>query len=188
LANKYSIIAVGAIVAVLVGVLATLALAKGTISSAPPTPVVPTPPPAPKINGLGCNYNEQVTYHEHAHLALFDHGKPVAVPLHVGFDYNYDCLYWLHTHDTSGVIHIEAPSTIRPTLATFFAVWHQPFTARRIASIHIAPGEPVRTWINQKAYYGNPAKIVLLRHENITIEVGKPWVKPVIYNFAAANL
>ena len=49
----------------------------------------------------------------------------VRVPADIGIvtaGYAVICLYWLHTHDDSGTIHVEAPGGTF-TLADFFAVW-----------------------------------------------------------------
>jgi hypothetical protein len=34
-------------------------------------------------------------------------------------------LYWLHTHDDSGIIHIESPVNRDYTLGQFFDVWNK---------------------------------------------------------------
>jgi hypothetical protein len=33
------------------------------------------------------------------------------------------CIYWLHTHDNSGIIHIESPIKRDFTLGQFFDLW-----------------------------------------------------------------
>ncbi|HEX9340724.1 MAG TPA: hypothetical protein VF992_06080 [Thermoplasmata archaeon] len=37
-------------------------------------------------------------------------------------------IHWLHTHDGSGVIHVELPQTVsaQPTLGNFFEIWGEP--------------------------------------------------------------
>src|SRR5437764_3512100 len=52
-------------------------------TAASPTAPVPTAKPAKAIDALGCNFNEQVTYHVHAHLTILDAGKNVAVPTYI---------------------------------------------------------------------------------------------------------
>src|SRR5918911_4626688 len=67
------------------------------------------------IDGISCQ-SEMLNYHIHAHLTLYKDGKPVPLPANVGIPYSqaiggqHYCLYWLHTHDASGVIHIESPT------------------------------------------------------------------------------
>jgi hypothetical protein len=141
--------------------------------------------PAVAVNGVGCNPGgEVVDFHEHAHLALFNKGKSVSVPALIGFDVNHDCLYWVHTHQPSeGIIHMEAPHKIVPTLATFFKIWNTPLTATQIGPIKVASGEQVRTYVNGKIYSGNPASIKLPRHQQVVIEVGPPFVPPPTFTF-----
>jgi len=33
------------------------------------------------------------------------------------------CIYWLHTHDDSGLIHMESPINQSFTLRQFFKIW-----------------------------------------------------------------
>src|SRR5437868_3603602 len=75
------------------------------------------------IDGLSCDPTEQVNYHVHAHLTIANRGSLSYPPANVGIHLlDHLCLYWLHTHDNSGIIHIEAPHPIRPTLGNFFDI------------------------------------------------------------------
>jgi hypothetical protein len=145
----------------------------------------PTAVPAAAIDGVGCNPGgEVVTYHQHAHLALYEKGKHIAVPALIGFDVNHDCLFWLHTHQgEEGVIHMEAPSKIEPKLSTFFKIWREPLNSQQIGTIKVTSGEQVKTFLNGQPYAGDPANIPLVRHEQIVIEVGPPFVKPPSFTF-----
>ena len=74
------------------------------------------------IQGVECEPIEALVFHIHAHLDVMVNDKSVPVPAGIGIKPN-ECLYWLHTHNTSGVIHIEAPHEIIFTLAQFIEVW-----------------------------------------------------------------
>jgi hypothetical protein len=66
---------------------------------------------------------EGTALHTHQHLDLFVDGKRVVVPAGIGIDPAGRFISPLHTHDTSGVIHVESP-TVRPfTLGELFGVW-----------------------------------------------------------------
>lgn len=190
LATKYSILAAGAMVAVILAVVATLAFAKGSSSSTPATVAIPTPPAFTTVDGIVCNPGGEVTtYHQHAHLEMYDAGKFVPVPDNIGFDYNYDCLHWVHTHSPSqGVIHLEAPSSITPPLKTFFDVWGRPLNSHQIGNIKVKPGQKIRVWVNLKPYRGNMRTIALRPHTMITIEVGSPFVPPQPFDFKSRQL
>src|SRR5437868_2753692 len=85
--------------------------------------------PGRAIDGISCQ-SEMLNYHIHAHLTLYKDGKPVPLPADVGIPFSqaiggqHYCLYWLHTHDASGVIHIESPTARLYTLRQFFDIWH----------------------------------------------------------------
>ncbi|HZD35412.1 MAG TPA: hypothetical protein VE130_09430 [Nitrososphaeraceae archaeon] len=79
------------------------------------------------IDGIQCNTMEQAAFHVHAHLDIFINGELATVPSQIGINSDAGCLYWLHTHDDRGVIHIEAPIKREFTLGNFFDIWGQVF-------------------------------------------------------------
>jgi len=79
------------------------------------------------IDGIQCNTMEQAVFHIHAHLDIFINGEPIIVPSQVGINPDARCLYWLHTHDDSGIIHIEAPVKREFTIGNFFDIWGKVF-------------------------------------------------------------
>jgi len=95
-------------------------------SDAPPTTNTPLPTvslsPINTIQGVQCDPVEGSVFHVHAHLDIIVDSKQVTIPAGVGIKPN-ECLYWLHTHDTSGVIHIESPTQATFTLGQFVQVW-----------------------------------------------------------------
>jgi len=133
------------------------------------------------IDGIPCNA-ENVTYHEHAHLTILDRGTQVVVPANTGIVDN-TCLYWLHTHDNSGEIHMEMPRQRPVNLGNFFDVWGRPLSRTHAAQARVKPGESMRVYVNLARYYGDPRAITLHRHTLITIEVGPPFEKPNTFDF-----
>ncbi len=120
---------------------------------------------------VGCNVNEIFTEHIHAQLAIEHGGAKVTVPANIGMvgaGYTMTCIYWLHTHDNSGTIHIEAPGG-NFTLADFFAVWGQPLSSTRVGPY---TGH-VRAYVNGAPYTGAPQNIPLLDGEQITLTVSR---------------
>lgn len=83
--------------------------------------------------------------------------------------------YDLHTHDRSGVIHVEAATYTRMTLGQFFSVWGQPLSYTNVAGI---TGLPVSIYINDgnelRQHTGDPGDIELLGRRSITIVIGTP--------------
>src|SRR3954451_23322185 len=122
-----------------VGGLAALALRGGSTNGDSPTPIptastASSPSLAPRIDGIPC-VQEMLNYHVHSPLSINAAGKPVTVPANVGIKIgnSFSCLYWLHTHDSSGLIHVEAPHVIHPTLGQFFDVWGQMLSRTQVA-------------------------------------------------------
>lgn len=60
--------------------------------------------------------------HIHQHLDLYVDGRKVPVPAGIGIHPAVEFAP-LHTHDASGVIHVESPTVRTYTLGQFFAVW-----------------------------------------------------------------
>jgi hypothetical protein len=131
----------------------------------------------PTIAGISCDAQEGQRIHIHQHLVIFDHGKEVAIPNNVGRPFA-PCIYWLHTHTPDGIIHIEAPKDRSFTLGDFFKIWGQPLDKKRVATASVTQGGTVQTYVDGKPYKGDPAKIPLLAHTDIVIEVGPPFVTP----------
>lgn len=131
------------------------------------------------IDGISCDFSEGATYHVHAHLALLLDGKPAAgPPANTGIHLEHLCLYWLHTHDATGIIHIEAPHRFSPTLGNFFDIWGQPLRRGRVATHVVPTGQSLRVYVGPTVYYGNPRAIPLYEHTRVTLEIGPPFVTP----------
>lgn len=178
----------GALVVVLaaLGVFAYFILQQGTKHTAA---VAQTANLAKPIGNIHCDYSEMVGagfYHVHAHLSLIDSGQPVTVPAQIGFATGNDCLYWVHTHSPSyGIIHIESPHKVVPTLGEFFKIWGRPLTQTQVGDTQVKPGQALKVWVNMKPYHGDPNAIKLYQHTDVTIEIGPKFVTPRRFNFSA---
>jgi len=133
------------------------------------------------IAGISCDAMEGSRIHIHQHLVILDHGRPVDIPSDVGRPQSARCLYWIHTHTPDGIIHIEAPAERSFTLGDFFAVWGQPLSRTQAASATGTRKVPLKVWVDGKVYLGDPPKIVLASHTDITIEAGPPFTKPTLF-------
>jgi hypothetical protein len=153
-------------------------------------PLQQGPPLAPasttqtgKVDGITCGPTEQLAYHIHSHLAVFNNGTLHQLPAGVGIPGSHaqntnqgpiaaggQCIYWLHTHTTDGVIHVESPTKRIYTLGNFFDIWHQPLSPDQVASLHGA----VTAFVNGKPWKKSPRDIPLLPHADIQLEMGRP--------------
>jgi hypothetical protein len=157
------------------------------------------PARAPKrgesIAGIPCGSTEQLRYHVHARLTIFVNGKPRTVPLGVGigkprrinrtadgpFVAGGSCFSFLHTHAADGIIHIEAPGEVTFKLGQFFELWGQ-----RLDRTHLGSNSGrVVAYVNGTRYRGDPRGILLLKHVQIQLQVGKPSVRPARIQFPA---
>ena len=136
------------------------------------------PPAGQTVDGIRCDQMEGSVMHIHQHLEIRDHGKPVRVPEDVGRPFIGQCLYWLHTHTPDGIVHIEAPAFRTFTLGNFFDLWGEPLTTTNVAGAKTKKNEHVVTWLGGTRYDGDPRKLELTQHLEITIEVGPPYAKP----------
>jgi hypothetical protein len=145
----------------------------------------------PTINGIGCDQGMTAgSPHIHADVAVYVRGVLRPLNANVGHDYNDDCLFWVHSHGDAayGVVHMESPHPIHPTLATYNKIALR--SVSKNAEIQLTPkaGEQQRVYVNDKLYHGDISRLPLQNHLSITIEYGPPWVKPHLFNFAAHQL
>ncbi len=138
-------------------------------------------PAAPAIDGIRCDRMESGIFHIHQHLAIYDHGEPMRIPDDVGRPIVGECLYWLHTHTSDGLIHIESPVARTFFLGNFFDIWGEPLSATRVGPVHLAKGQ-LRVFLNGRPFAKNPRKIELNQHSDIVLEAGPPYVKPAPFN------
>jgi hypothetical protein len=75
------------------------------------------------VDGIRCDTVEFTKFHIHAHLDILVDGKQFILPSQIGIDPEGRCLYWLHTHDDSGIIHIESPTEREFTVGNFIEIW-----------------------------------------------------------------
>jgi hypothetical protein len=136
----------------------------------------PTPPPATNVP---CGPSEVLTRHEHAHLTIVIRGESRPVPANIGITATQIC--WLHTHDASGIIHIEAGDNRTYTLVDFFGVWRQPLGQTVIDGERARSGESVQATVNQQPYAGAPETIVLKDRQDIVLELGPPFLQIPAY-------
>ena len=139
------------------------------------------------VDGISCQTSEQTVFHIHAHLTIFVNGAARQVPAGIGipgaqatqspqgpFIETGTCFYWLHTHASDGIIHIESPVERTYTLGNFFDIWGQP-----LGPDQVGPAQGHVTAIyNGQVWQGNPRDIPLNAQAQIQLQVGTPLVTP----------
>lgn len=79
--------------------------------------------------------------HYHAQLAIVFKNEPYTIPAFVGinkqsFSPNNTCIHPVHTHDTTGLIHVDYPRKHPFTIGDFFKTWGIIFSKDQLASMH----------------------------------------------------
>lgn len=129
----------------------------------------------------GCGQAEMTTQtHFHTHLAIYVGGAPPVgqldpVPALVGIQTSpsgtASSFCWLHTHDESGIIHVEAPFQRQQsgfTLNDFLKVWS---LTNPDISLKPGSGQKEVVYVNGKVW-SHPATSVPLRSlEQIDVEI-----------------
>jgi hypothetical protein len=110
--------------------------------------------------------NGEVMNHFHVHLEVYLMGGAVTIPAQVGIDAQSGALSPLHTHDTTGIVHVESAAPEPYTLDQFFTEWGQPLGSDSIGHIHSRPGYTISWFVNGQKV-SDPAAVVLHPHDVI---------------------
>jgi hypothetical protein len=167
------------------------------LEKGPPLAPAATTTQGATVDGVRCEAQEQVVYHIHAHLQVYLDGKPRALPAAIGmvgpvseqtpygpFYGAQQCYYFLHTHASDGIIHIESPSVRIYTLGNFFDEWNQPLSSTQVAG----DKGKVTAFVDGKPWTKDPRAIPLVPHASIQLDVGPPVVAPHQISWSGTNL
>jgi hypothetical protein len=122
--------------------------------------------------GLPMLSTEGTVEHIHAHLDIIVNGQPVVVPADLGIDQSTKQLSPLHTHDTTGVVHIESPVQANFSLGQLFTEWQVSLSANQIGGLTVGNGNVLQAYVNGKLVTGDPAAIIMNAHDEIAIVYG----------------
>jgi hypothetical protein len=141
------------------------------------------------IDGIEGSSQEMLKTHIHMHLSIYYHGQQIAVPRGIGILPPFQVrngfveggrgFYWLHTHDATGIVHVESPNDRVYTLGNFFDVWGQPLSETNVAGLQ----GPVRIYLNGRLQFGKARDMPLHAHDQIALVIGQPAVTPPQYVF-----
>lgn len=144
-----------------------------------------------KVDGtIYCRHELLNKFHHHAHLSIFVDGLQLAVPRgtgmylpgigNSGFIYHAQCMYYIHAHDRTGIIHIEPPTDQALTLKNWFDVWGRPLNPNQIGDYQ----GNVAVYVNGTLEPGqDPRTVPLLPYEQITLVIGMPptWIPSYVF-------
>jgi hypothetical protein len=144
---------------------------------------------ATRLQALKLPIQNDGAYHVHAVLRVYVEGRQVPVPANIGIDPQAGSMASTHTHDATGLVHIEASERYPFTLGTFFTVWGVKFTNTQLGGYLAGKGNVLSAYVNGKPV-SNPAGYVMNPHDDIVVAYGKPGSFPTSfqYDWAAAGL
>lgn len=143
-----------------------------------------------KAAGLEILNAEGTAEHYHAHLDVFVDGKPITVPAEIGFSFGAggqpNGISALHTHDTTGIIHIEAPTPGRNyTLGQVLREWGVLDGKDNTGAPHGGTGG-WSAYVNGAKRDGAVTDVVLKAHDEVVLSFGAaPSPLPGTYTFSA---
>jgi hypothetical protein len=143
-----------------------------------------------QVDGINCRGALDGQFHHHVHLSLFVNGVQFAIPRGTGmknpgqapFIYHADCFYALHTHDATGIIHIEPPGDLVYGMHQYFGIWGMMLSKTNVAGY----SGPVTVFVNGVQQNVDPKTLKFHPFDQITLEVGSPVVTPPVYIFPPA--
>jgi hypothetical protein len=172
--------------AALIGLLALVAAGCGSSAQPPPPGLTiagaglqtTAPPWSPEYGHLAERLRQlqlppggSEAFHHHALLHIYVNGLLSPVPANVGLDRAKGVESSLHTHDRSGVIHMEAPHPYRFTLGDFFAVWGVKLGPAQVGGLTGLGGDHLHFYLNGRRLT-DPAAHVLANNDSISIGYG----------------
>jgi hypothetical protein len=125
-----------------------------------------------RIQSLGIPAPGRETYHIHARLHVYANGQPVTVPANIGIDQASGTASALHTHDTQGIIHIEADQPFTVKLSDFFEIWGVKFADDQLGSFKNAGDQTLQVFVNGTKV-DKPSTYVLKAHDTVIVGYGK---------------
>jgi hypothetical protein len=139
---------------------ATPAPSAAPISSPSSSPAGLASSASPGANEILCDLGgHDGKYHIHSLVGVKVDGQLYAPPANIGI--GQTCMYWVHTHKTDGIVHVEAPATVAPTLGDFIDLWASTYPDDQVlaqARAAIAAGQVT---VNDEPYDGNALELAL---------------------------
>jgi hypothetical protein len=173
--RRISIIGIGILIAVFVGLAITWIIAPVDNAIIPSSSSSAT---TAIIDGISCDTMEHLNFHIHAHLDIFINAQSYTIPSEIGIVAN-KCIYWMHTHDDSGIIHIESPEVRIFTLGEFFNIWNKIFNNNQLFDNVVGEGSSnnntLSVYINgTRVSNVDYREVKINAHDEIAIVYGKP--------------
>jgi hypothetical protein len=111
------------------------------------------------------------TFHIHAMLHIYVNGLLSPIPADIGIEVSKGRETSLHTHDKTGIIHMETNRRYPFTLGDFFSVWGVKLGPAQLGALTGLGGNHLHFYLNGKPL-PNPAAYVMQNGDSIVIGYG----------------
>jgi hypothetical protein len=109
--------------------------------------------------------------HHHVQMYIYVDGNPVVIPANIGL--SSQAASPLHTHDTTGLVHVEsADPNFQPVLGQFMDVWGPYFTNTCLGDQCNQGNKQLRVFLNGQPYVGDPTLMPLTDLTAVVITFG----------------
>jgi hypothetical protein len=126
---------------------------------------------AQRIRMLGLPPAGNERFHIHAMLHVYVDGLLSPVPANIGIDHAKRIETSLHTHDRTGIVHMESSRPHRFTLGDFFMVWGVKLGPAQVGGLKGFGGDKLHFYLNGRPL-ANPAAHVLRDGDDVVIGYG----------------
>jgi hypothetical protein len=126
---------------------------------------------AQRLKLIGIPPGGQEKFHIHAMLHIYINGLLAPLPANIGLDPAKHLESSMHTHDSTGIIHMEAPHPYNYTLGDFFSVWGVKLGPAQVGGLEGYGGEKLHFYLNGKPL-SNPAALILHKGDSVVIGYG----------------
>jgi hypothetical protein len=125
-----------------------------------------------RVREMGLPPVGKETFHIHAMLHVYVNGLLSPVPADIGIEAGKGREASLHTHDGTGIVHMETNRRYPFTLGDFFSVWGVKLGPAQVGGLTGLGGDHLHFYLNGRRL-ANPAAHVLHNGDSVVIGYGK---------------
>jgi hypothetical protein len=126
---------------------------------------------AQRLSQIGLPPGGSEKFHIHAMLHIYVNGLLVPLAANIGLDPAKHLESSLHTHDHTGIIHMEAAHPFNFTLGDFFSAWGVKLGPAQVGGLTGYGGDRLHFYLNGRPL-SNPAAHVLHNNDSVVIGYG----------------
>ena len=138
---------------------------------------------AQRLEALNFPEQSDVGYHVHDKFYIYINGKESPIPANFGIDPQGRFIAPIHTHDTTGIIHLESAKQYPFTIGQVFDIWGVKFTGNQIGGYTAGNGNVLQVYVNGKQV-SDPVNTKLKAHDVVIVGYGKPGSFPTSKSFS----